>query len=185
MAIRWMDVFSKSDADIVSPSGSCVDMVRHHYPHLFEKGSVEYEQAVVLANRTYEFSEYLVHKYNGVDLGAVFPHRVTYHASCHLLRGLGIKDEPKSLLQKVKGLELVPLGEEDTCCGFGGIFSVVFPDVSQVMMNRKIQNIQSSGADIVTACDAGCLMNIGGGLKKANSNIKAMHLIDILASEEI
>ncbi len=185
MAIRWMEVFSKSDADIVSPSGSCVDMVRHHYPHLFEKESVEYEQAAELANRTYEFSEYLVNKFNGVDLGAVFPHRVTYHASCHLLRGLGVKNEPKSLLQKVKGLELIPLGEEDTCCGFGGIFSVVFPEVSQVMMNRKIQNIQSSGADIVTACDAGCLMNIGGGLKKANLNIKAMHLIDILASEEI
>jgi L-lactate dehydrogenase complex protein LldE len=184
MAIRWLQVFSESDADIVSPSGSCVDMVRQHYPHLFKEGSHEYLQAIDLANRTYEFSEYLVNKVQVVDLGAVFPHRVTYHASCHLLRGLGIKNEPKSLLQKVKGLEFVPLGEEDTCCGFGGIFSVVFPEVSQTMMDRKIKNIQSTGADIVTACDAGCLMNIGGGLKKADLNIKAMHLIDILASEE-
>jgi L-lactate dehydrogenase complex protein LldE len=185
MAERWLKVFSRSDADIISPSGSCVDMVRHHYPHLFAKETPEYRSAEILSKRTYEFSEYLVHQLKVNDVGAEFPHRVTYHASCHLLRGLGLREEPKMLLKQVKGLEFIPLQEEDTCCGFGGAFSVIYPEVSGVMMKRKIKMIQASGAEVVTACDAGCLMNIGGGLQKARLDVKALHLIDILASKEI
>ena len=184
MATRWLGIFSQSNAEIVSPSGSCVDMIRHHYPDLFPVGTPEYRLATDIANRTFEFCEYLVNKLKIVDVGSVYPHQVTYHASCHLLRGLGIREEPKQLLKNVRGLEYVPLFEEETCCGFGGIFSVLFPEVSQSMMNRKVDNIQQSGATTVTACDAGCLMNIGGGLRKAGSNVKAVHLIDILASEE-
>jgi L-lactate dehydrogenase complex protein LldE len=106
---------------------------------------------------------------------------VTYHASCHLLRGLGVREEPKLLLRKVQGLELIPLVGEETCCGFGGAFSVIYPEVSQAMMESKVRAIAGSGAEAVVACDAGCLMNIAGGLRRAKSPIRAMHLIDVLA----
>lgn len=182
MARSWLHTFSQHDDPIVSPSGSCVEMVRHHYPELFPDGSEEHRLAVELAERTFEFTEYLVHQRGVTDVGAHFPHKVAYHASCHLLRGLGIREEPKQLLQAVQGLELVPLEEAETCCGFGGVFSVVYPEVSRSMMENKVQNIIASGADVVAGCDAGCLMNIGGGLRKAGSEIKALHLIEILGS---
>lgn len=184
LAGKWINAFSKLEYPIVSPSGSCVDMVRHHYPHLFPDGSSRQKLAIELAERTFEFSQFLVHHLHVTDLGAFFPHKVTYHASCHLLRGLGIKDEPKQLLQSVHGLELIPLPEEDTCCGFGGVFSVIFPEVSRAMMSKKIENIQRSGAEVVVSCDAGCLMNIAGGLHQSGSPIRALHLIEILASRE-
>ena len=184
MANKWINVFSRQDIPIVSPSGSCVDMVHHHYPGLFPENTPQHKLAEELSSRTYEFSQFLVNVLKVTDLGAFFPHKVTYHASCHLLRGLGGKNEPKVLLNAVKGLEYIQLNEEDTCCGFGGTFSVIYPKVSQAMMNQKVKNIESSGAEYVTACDAGCLMNIAGGLKKEGSSIQALHLIDILAAKE-
>ena len=183
LAARWLRTFSRSDAPIVSPSGSCVDMVRHHYPELFPEGAPNHTLAGEIAARTFEFGEFLVHQLNVVDVGARFPHKVTYHASCHLLRGLGLKDEAKQLLRAVRDLELIPLADEETCCGFGGVFSVIYPDVSRAMMNSKVDNIVASGADVVVACDAGCLMNIGGGLRKAGSPIQALHLVDVLAAD--
>jgi L-lactate dehydrogenase complex protein LldE len=184
LAKHWLETFSASPAPIVSPSGSCVDMVRHHYPELFPHGSPEYELASNLAARSFELSEYLVHELKVVDVGARFPHRVTYHPSCHLLRGLGLREEAKQLLSAVRDLELVTLPDEETCCGFGGVFSVIYPAVSQAMMDAKISNIIASEAEAVVACDAGCLMNIGGGLKLAGSKTKALHLIEVLASQE-
>ncbi len=180
MARQFIDLFSQTDGYIVSPSGSCVDMVRERYPHLFPEGTPEHDRAVAVAGRTFEFCEFLVHKLQITDVGAVFPHKVTYHASCHLLRGLHVKEEPKMLLRGVKGLELVQLPGEETCCGFGGVFSVVYPEVSKSMMEAKIRDIESTGVEAVVACDAGCLMNIGGGLNKHKSPVKAMHLIEIL-----
>jgi L-lactate dehydrogenase complex protein LldE len=182
LALKWLKIFSRSEFPIVSPSGSCVDMVRHHYPGLFPSGSPERKLAEVTGARTFEFTEYLVNRLQITDVGARFPHKVTYHASCHYLRGLGLRSEAKQLLNAVNGLELVPLSDEETCCGFGGVFSVVYPEVSRAMMKNKIRNILSTGADVVTACDAGCLMNIGGGLKGAGSPVRAMHIIDILAA---
>lgn len=182
LAQNWLQVFSQSPHAVVSPSGSCVDMVRHQYPHLFAPGSREAHQAEDLARRTFEFTEYLTDVLGVTDVGAVFPHKVTYHASCHYLRGLGLSQEAKQLLSAVCGVELIPLVEEETCCGFGGVFSVIYPEVSRAMMENKVRNILSSGADVVTACDAGCLMNIAGGLRKAGSPVKAVHIIDILAS---
>jgi len=184
LARGWLRAFAGSDAPIVSPSGSCVDMVRHHYPDLFPAGSAERRLAEELAGRTFECSEFLVRELKVVDVGARFPHRVTYHASCHLLRGLGLRDEPKQLLRAVEGLELLPLPGEETCCGFGGVFSVVYPEVSKAMMEAKLDNIQASGAEVVVAGDAGCLMNVGGGLRKRRSPIRAMHLIEVLAARE-
>jgi L-lactate dehydrogenase complex protein LldE len=182
IATRWIKTFGKSDLPIVSPSGSCVDMVHHHYPELFPEGSPEFALSKDLAGRTFEFTDFLVNQLKVTDVGARFPHKVTYHASCHQLRGLGLKEEPKKLLSAVHDLELVTLAEEDVCCGFGGVFSVVYPEVSKSMMNNKVKNIVNSGAEAVVACDAGCLMNIGGGLRQAGSKVRAMHIIEVLAA---
>jgi L-lactate dehydrogenase complex protein LldE len=184
LALKWLKTFSRSEYPIVSPSGSCVDMVRHHYAELFPPGSPERRLAEETGSRTFEFTEYLVKQLGARDVGARFPQKVTYHASCHYLRGLGLRGEAKELLGAVEGLKLLPLPEEETCCGFGGVFSVVYPEVSRAMMQNKVQNILSTGAAVVTACDAGCLMNMGGGLKRAGASVKAMHIIDILAAKK-
>jgi L-lactate dehydrogenase complex protein LldE len=182
MAARWLDTFGRSQAPIVSPSGSCVEMVRRNYLELFPAGTVEHDLARGVAARTFEFTEFLVHKLKVTDVGARFPHKVTYHASCHLLRGLGLRQEAKQLLSAVRDLELLPLDEEETCCGFGGIFSVIYPEVSRAMMEAKVNHILATGAEAVVACDAGCLMNIGGGLRRAGSPVKALHLIEVLGA---
>jgi L-lactate dehydrogenase complex protein LldE len=181
LARRWLRTFGRSEAPIVAPSGSCVDMVRH-FPHLFPPGSPEAAEAAAMAARTFEISEYLVRRLGLRDVGARYPHRVAYHASCHLLRGLGLRAEAKLLLGAVRDIELVPLPEEEVCCGFGGAFSVIYPEVSRAMLDAKVRNVLASGAEAVVACDAGCLMNIAGGLRKRGSTVKALHLVDILAS---
>jgi L-lactate dehydrogenase complex protein LldE len=183
VARHWIEVFDRSEAPIVAPSGSCVEMVRHHYPGLFPAGSAERARAERVAARTYELSQFLVDQLGVTDVGARFPHRVTYHASCHLLRGLGAREEPMRLLAAVRGLELLPLPQATTCCGFGGTFSVINPEVSRAMMEAKLQAIAASGAEVVVAGDAGCLMNIGGGLRKAGSPVRAMHLAEVLAAQ--
>ncbi len=182
MARQLLNLFGRTDGYIVSPSGSCVDMVRHHYPELFPEGTPEHQLAAEVASRTVEFTEFLVDILKVTNVGACYPHKVTYHASCHQLRGLGLRTQAKELLKNVQGLELVPLEGEDTCCGFGGIFSVVYPEVSKAMMDAKLNAIEASGASAVVACDAGCLMNIGGGLHKRGDKVKALHIIDVLAA---
>jgi L-lactate dehydrogenase complex protein LldE len=183
VALNFIRAFAKSDAPIVGPSGSCVSMVKHHYPELFPAEMPEHSLATDIAARTFEFTEYIVNVLNVTDLGAVYPHKVTYHASCHYLREMGLKTEAKTLLNAVKGLEFVPLNEEETCCGFGGAFTVTYPEVSRAMMDNKVKHIIASGADTVVTCEPGCLMNIAGGLYKAGSTIHAMHIIDLLASK--
>jgi L-lactate dehydrogenase complex protein LldE len=185
IARGWLESFSKSSLPIVSPSGSCVATIRHHYHQLFPAGTPEHELVLDLQARTFEFTEFLVHQLGVTDVGASFPHKVTYHASCHLLREIGMRDEPKVLLKAVKNLEFIELVEEETCCGFGGSLSVLYPGVSKAMMENKVNNVIESGAEVVTVAEAGCLMNISGGLRRAGSPIRAMHLIDILATEEV
>ncbi|HEU4382458.1 MAG TPA: (Fe-S)-binding protein [Anaeromyxobacteraceae bacterium] len=182
VAARWLRVFGGTDGFIVSPSGSCVDMVRHHYPELFPPGSAEHRLAAEVASRTFELTQFLVNQLRVTDVGARFPAKVAYHASCHLLRGLKAREEPKALLRAVKGLELVPLPGEETCCGFGGAFSVIYPEVSRAMMEAKVRSIASSGAEVVAIGDAGCIMNIAGGLRRAGSPVRAVHLIEVLTS---
>lgn len=182
VAWNFLQAFGQSEAPIVGPSGSCVSMVKHHYPSLFKPGTAEHNLAVDIASRTFEFTEYLVNILKVTDVGAVFPHKVTYHASCHYLREMGLKTEARSLLNRVKELELIPLQEEETCCGFGGAFTVTFPEVSRSMMENKVKDILASGADTVVMCEPGCLMNIAGGLHKAGSKIRALHIIDLLAN---
>ncbi len=182
VARTFLHAFGKSEAPILGPSGSCVSMVKHHYPELFPSGNPEHTLAEDIAGRIYEFGEYLVHVLKVTDVGAVYPHKVTYHASCHALREMGLKTEAKTLLNEVKGLELIPLTEEETCCGFGGAFSVTYPEVSRTMMENKVKNIIASGADTVVMCEPGCLMNIAGGLHKVGSKVRALHIIDVLAT---
>lgn len=184
VALNFMRAFAKSDAPIIGPSGSCVSMVKHHYPGLFPTGTPEYALASDIAGRTFEFTEYLVNVLKVTDVGAVYPHKVTYHASCHYLREMGLKTEARTLLNAVKGLDFVPLNEEETCCGFGGAFTVTYPEVSRSMMENKVKNIIASEADTVVMCEPGCLMNVAGGLQKAGSDIRAMHIIDLLTSKE-
>jgi L-lactate dehydrogenase complex protein LldE len=181
-ARRWLRAFGGTEGYIVAPSASCVEFVRHRYPELFPAGTPEHEAALEAAERTFEFTEFLTRVLKVTDVGARFPHRVTYHASCHILRGLGLRDEPKQLLRAVQGLDLIPLPDEDTCCGFGGIFSVVYPEVSRDMMQAKVHSIQACGAEVVVVAEPGCLMNVAGGLHKLGSPVKAMHLIQVLAS---
>jgi len=182
VARGFLAAFRDHEGDIVSPSGSCVDMVRHHFADLFPEGDPDHALALETAGRTYELTEYLVRVLEVTDVGARFPHKVTYHASCHMLRGLGLRDEAKQLLGEVQDIELVPLEEEESCCGFGGAFSVIYPDVSRAMMESKVRAIVASGAEAVVACDAGCLMNIAGGLRKAGASARPVHLVEILAS---
>ena len=184
VARNFLNAFSQSDAPIIGPSGSCVGMVKHHYLELFPIGTPEHELAADISSRIYELTEYLVNVLKVTDVGAVYPHKVTYHASCHYLREMGLKTEAKTLLNAVQGLEFIPLNEEETCCGFGGAFTVTYPEVSRSMMENKVNNIIASGADRVITCEPGCLMNIAGGLHKAGSDIRAMHIIDLLASKE-
>jgi len=181
-ARQWLQVFGRTEGYIVAPSASCADFVRRRYPEIFPAGTTEHALAVQAAGRTFEFTEFLVRVLGVTDVGAAFPHRVTYHASCHILRDLGLRDEPKQLLRAVKGLELVPMPDEETCCGFGGIFSVVYPEVSRSMMQNKVHNIMASGAEFVVVAEPGCIMNIAGGLRKAGSQIRALHLIQVLAA---
>src|SRR5262245_50402189 len=184
VAMNFMRAFSKSDPPIIAPSGSCVSMVKHHCTQIFPEGTLEHQAAADIASRIFEFTEYLVNVLKVTDVGAVYPHKVTYHATCHYLREMGLRTEAKTLLGNVKGLEFIPLKEEETCCGFGGAFTVTYPEVSRAMMENKVRDILASGADTVVMCEPGCLMNVAGGLQKMGSNIRAMHIIDLLAAKE-
>ena len=179
-ARRFIDIFESADA-IVCPSGSCVTMVRHHYPQLFADDAAWLPRARHVAAKTFELTEYLVNILGVVDLGACFYGRVTYHDSCHLLRNLRIKKQPRALLRKVAGLEFIEMNDSDRCCGFGGLFSFKYGDISAAMAEDKVKNIIASGADTVVGCDMGCLMNIQGMLSRKGADIKIMHIAQILA----
>ncbi len=180
-AKRFIDIFETADA-IVCPSGSCVTMVRHHYPQLFEGDAAWLPRARHVAARTYELTEYLVDILGVDDLGAHFDGVVTYHDSCHLLRNLRIKEQPRALLRKVSGVEFIEMNDSDHCCGFGGSFSFKYADISAAMAQDKVNNIIDSGADTVVGCDMGCLMNIQGMLSRKGSSLRVMHIAQLLAS---
>ena len=182
LAQKFIEEFESSGVDaIVSPSGSCTAMI-HHYPDLFEDDAWR-ARAHDIAARTHELSRYLVRELGVEDVGASFDGRVTWHDACHGLRDLGIKSEPRRLLSHVKGAEVVELPECESCCGFGGTFSVKFPEISTAILDRKIDAIERSGAQVVAASDASCLMQIAGRLSRRGSNVRAMHLAELLASE--
>jgi L-lactate dehydrogenase complex protein LldE len=165
---------------VVVPSGSCTAMWRVFYAELFADDPVLGEQAEALAARTYELSEFLV-KVVGVErLGAVFRGKVAYHASCHLLRELGVVEEPRRLLAQVEGAELVTMDLAEQCCGFGGTFAVKYPEISDAMLQKKIASLKRAGANTLVSCDAGCLMHIAGRLRRQGEAIRVMHLAELL-----
>ncbi len=168
---------------IVCPSGSCVSMVKHHYPELFKDDPACARRARQIGERTFELSQFLVDKLGVVDLGAVYRGKVTYHDSCHLLRALGIREQPRQLIQQVAKTEFIEMQDPDRCCGFGGTFAVKYPDISTAMVDVKVQNIIDSGADVVTGCDISCLMNIQGRLSRIGSPVKVLHLAQLLAGQ--
>ncbi|HSO67105.1 MAG TPA: (Fe-S)-binding protein [Desulfatirhabdiaceae bacterium] len=178
-ARHFLDVFQKADI-IVCPSGSCVYMIRHHYPVLFQNDRVRLNQAREIGSRIYEFSEFLVDVLGVVDVNAAYSGRVTYHDSCHLARGLGIREQPRQLIRHVRGAELVEMPDSDRCCGFGGGFSIKYADISAALVDDKVNAILASGADTVVGCDMGCLMNIEGRLSRTGSAIRVMHIAELL-----
>jgi L-lactate dehydrogenase complex protein LldE len=179
-AKRFIEIFETADT-IVCPSGSCVTMVRHHYAELFKDDAPWQQRARDVADKTYELTEYLVDILGVDDLGAKYDGKVTYHDSCHLLRSLRVREQPRRLLRKVSGAEFVELYDSDRCCGFGGSFSVKYADISAALAEDKVNNIIASGADTVVGCDMGCLMNIQGMLSRKGSDIKTLHIAQILA----
>ncbi len=180
MAIQTINAFESFPGPVVVPSGSCASMIRHSYDELFADDPKWLPRVKSLAERTYEFSEFLVDVLGINDLGARYIGRITYHSSCHLLRGLGVDHQPRSLLAAIQDAELVELPDSGDCCGFGGVFSVEHPEISTAMLDRKIANIETSGADVVVACDAGCVTNINGGLHRKHKTQKAVHIADLL-----
>ncbi len=167
---------------VVIPSGSCAAMVRVFYADLFAGDPALAARAAALKPWIYEFSQFLVGVMKVRYLGARFERVVAYHPSCHLLREMGVRDEPRLLLSAVGGIRLCELRKVEECCGFGGMFSVKFPHLSAAMLADKLAAIRESGADTVVANDAGCLMQIGGGLSRAGLRIETRHLAEVLAS---
>ncbi len=180
LAKRFISVFD-GDGYVVAPSGSCTSMVRVFYPELFKDDPANLKKAEALSSRTYEFSEFLVKVVGADDVGAAYDGSVTYHPSCHLLRELGVSSEPKQLLSNVDGIDFRELPDERQCCGFGGTFSVKYPDISGAILDRKVKDIKESGAEVLVANDSGCLMHISGALTRQGLPVKAMHLAEILA----
>jgi len=181
---RFVDQFAHAEA-VVIPSSSCVAMMRDHYPKMASQiGDPNLEAAVAqLLPRVFEFSEFLTNRLNLEDVGAYYPHRVTYHASCHGLRNLALGDGPMRLLNKVRGIDLVQLPALDQCCGFGGTFAIKNPDVSTAMLAEKTEAILSTNAEVCTACDNSCLMHIQGALHRQQTGVQTVHLAEILAGE--
>ena len=182
---HFVDVFADAEV-VVAPSASCVGMVRELYPRAArELGDADLQtQVAALAPRVYELSEFLVLRLGVEDVGAYYPHRVTYHPTCHSLRVLHLGDAPLRLLQAVRGIDLVALPNADECCGFGGTFAVKNADVSTAMVSDKLRHVLDTRAEVVAAADTSCLMNIGGALSRERAGVRTVHLAEILAATE-
>jgi len=173
-----MEAFADSEY-VVSVSGSCTAMIRRHYPLLFAGSPLE-KQARSLAERTFEFSEFLVNVLGVHDLPVVYERRATFHHSCHTRRLLGIVDAPESLLGMFEGLDYVPLPRPEDCCGFGGTFAVKMAPISAAIVDEKVDHVLETGADLLIGLDMSCLMNIGGRLRRRGSGVATKHLAQVL-----
>jgi L-lactate dehydrogenase complex protein LldE len=185
MARHTLDVLSHSEAPIVVPSGSCADMMVHRYPQLLADDPAYSRKAREVAARTYEFSQFLADVLGVTHLSARAEGSVVYHPSCHGLRGLGVKKQPVELLANVAGLQCRELPNDETCCGFGGLFAVKMGNISGEMLRDKLDSIEASGADAVVGIDVSCLMHIGGGLRRRGSTVKVRHVAEVLAASEV
>jgi len=182
VASKVLNLFDDADY-VVCPSGSCTSMVRVFYPELFAADPERLRKCQQLSTRFFEFSEFLVNVLKVEDVGASFPHRVTYHDSCHLLRELGVEEQPRKLLRKVRGIDFVEMAGYKVCCGFGGTFAVKFPEVSVAMGNDKLQLATQTDAGYLVANDSGCLMHLAGMIHRQALPLKTMHLAEVLAQK--
>lgn len=181
MALHYLDVFRDAEC-VVVPSGSCATMIGHHFEELFANDGDRLEEVHRLRSRTWEFSQFLTEVLHVEDVGARFNGVATYHDSCHALRELKIKQGPRRLLSKVRGLDLREMDAAEECCGFGGTFSVKFASVSGAMARTKIESVVRTGADTVISIDSSCLMQLQGALDRAGVPVKTIHLAQVLAS---
>ena len=181
LAIKFLNDFS-GENPIVSPSASCTGYVKNYYHKLFEDEKKNLENIQLLKKQLFEFSDFLVNEIQCTDFDSYFPHKVTFHDSCAGLREYGIKNEPRILLEKVNGLELVEMENLETCCGFGGTFSAKFHHISTAMTEQKVENALKTGAEYIVSTEASCLMNMESYIRKNKLPIKTIHLADILAS---
>jgi L-lactate dehydrogenase complex protein LldE len=182
---RFVRAFADAEV-VVSPSPSCVGMVRDQYPKLAERSGDPslIREVEAIGRRTLELSELLVDRLGVTDVGAYYPHKVTYHPTCHGLRALQLGDRPMKLLRAVRGIDLVELPDAEECCGFGGTFAVKNADTSAAMLADKLRAIAETGAEVCTAGDNSCLMHIGGGLRREAAAVRTVHLAEILAAIE-
>jgi L-lactate dehydrogenase complex protein LldE len=182
---RYVHTFADYDA-IVVPSGSCAGAIRHQHAMVARAAGDDAlaAEAQSTAHRTYELSQFLTDVLNTDDVGAYFPHRVTYHPTCHSVRMLELGDRPLRLLKNVRGIDLVTLPRNDECCGFGGTFSIKNPDVSAAMLADKMESVIETGAEVLCAGDRSCLMHIGGGLERIRAGVRTLHIAEILAATE-
>ena len=184
VAQRFIEVFEENKAQaIVSPSGSCTAMV-HHFTELFSEDPAWRERAGAVAVRTYELSSFLIRVLQVENVGASWRGKLTWHDACHGLRDLNLKSEPRRLIRNVRGAEFVEIENAESCCGFGGTFSVKYPEISVAILDQKIEAIERAGVDAVVSSDASCLMQIGGRLSRKGSRVKAMHLAELLAATD-
>ena len=182
-ARRFIEIFEETDAKaIVSPSGSCTAMVKHFH-ELFPDEEKWRERAENIAATTYEFTSFLVNVLKVEKLDSSFHGKITWHDACHGLRELNLRSEPRKLLKNLDEAKYVEMPNADSCCGFGGTFSVKYPEISVAILDKKIECIEKSGADVVVSCDASCLMQIGGRLSRRGSKVRTMHVAEILASQ--
>jgi L-lactate dehydrogenase complex protein LldE len=187
VAEHMLEVFTQElrEADyIVVPSGSCTTMVKRFYPELFAGDPSKQAQAEHVAAHTFELSQFLVDVLGVGDVGASHTGQLVYHDSCHLLRELGVRSQPRKLIEAVAGAELVELRNADVCCGFGGTFSVKYPEISTALAEEKIKSIEQSGVSTVVACDAGCLMQMAGLLSRRGLPVRCLHIAELLATQE-
>jgi L-lactate dehydrogenase complex protein LldE len=182
LAEHTIRVFEKTAGDIIIPSGSCAVMLRDGYLELFKDDPRWLSRAQTLAGRVHEFTEYLVDVRGFSDLGSRWPGKLTYHPSCHLLRGLGVDRQPRLLLACVKDAEIIELPERTDCCGFGGVFSVEHPELSAEFLKRKIANLDKTASPTLVVCDTGCLMHIQGGLQRQRKSQQVVHIAQVLDS---
>lgn len=183
VAEHTIQVFENAAGDVVTPSGSCAHQFRHNYLELFEGDSVWYPRAQALAERTYEFTEYLVDQLGVTDVGSKWDGVLTYHPSCHTLRGINVDKQPRALLANVKGATLIELPHAEECCGFGGVMSVEHPELSAEWLKRKISNLEATQSPTLVVTDAGCLMHIAGGLNRQRKYQRVMHIAELLANQ--
>jgi L-lactate dehydrogenase complex protein LldE len=180
IAEHTIRVLERTKGDIVTPSGSCAHMIEHGYPELFQENSVWLPRAQSLAGRVYEFTEYVVDRLGVIDLGARWDGILTYHPSCHTLRGMAIDRQPRALLANVQGAQVVELPHAEECCGFGGIFSIEHPELSAEWLKRKIGNLEATQSPTLVVTDAGCMMHIAGGLHRQKKTQNVLHIAEVL-----